>query len=143
MKKTYFFFLLLALMLKKNAHAVIMPNDSLYRVETTSSIMTNKSEKLSFFQRLVFKAGLKKVNKQIQEKKPINEVGLVAFIFFVGGVLLLLALPRIGLVFIFVAFVLGLISLMNTKKQNNIFSILTLILFILGLLIARVALDQS
>lgn len=139
----HFFFILLALMLNKNAYAVIMPTDSLCHSETTSLIIANKPEKLSFFQRLIFKAGIKKLNKQIQEKKPVNEIGLVAFIFFIGGILLLLVLPHIGLVFIFVAFILGLISLISNRKRNNVFGILTLILFIIGLLIARAALDQS
>ncbi|MDX1938943.1 MAG: hypothetical protein SFU99_00235 [Saprospiraceae bacterium] len=142
MKKMHFFFMLLALMINKNAHAVIMPNDSLYHTETASFNLSPQTEKLPFFKRLIFKAGLKKVNKQIQEKKPVNEIGLVAFILLIGGVLLLEVWPITGLVFSLIALILTLISLIANRKRNNIFGILTLILFIIGLLIARAALNQ-
>ncbi|MBK7871818.1 MAG: hypothetical protein IPJ74_14630 [Saprospiraceae bacterium] len=115
----------------------------MYHTETASFNLAPQIEKLPFFKRLIFKAGIKKLNKQIQEKKPVNEIGLVAFILLIGGVLLLEVWPITGLVFSLIALILALISLIANRKRNNIFGILALILFFVGLLILRAVLDQS
>lgn len=86
MKKPYFLFIVLMLLLCNNSYAVIMPVDSAQNTATLPTVQSSQG-KLLFFKRLIFNKLMKKLNNRNQENKPLNKIGLAGFIITVTGVL--------------------------------------------------------
>lgn len=133
------------LLLCNNSYAIIMPVDSLHVAisTTTSQSVQAKQAKLPFFKRLTYNILLKKLNKQVEEKKPLNKVGLAAFLCLIIGILILLMGLPLGGIFIYAVPILILVSFLLNKHQNNVFGIITLVLFVLGFIILSQALRQD
>lgn len=139
MKKLYWLFLVTALLMSADVNAVVMPSDSLQRATSMTTTMNTKQVKVPFFTRIALKIATKKSNQQTEGKKPINVVGVVAFILVATGALLFIVLPftaRLGLV---VLLLLGLlfdfISFITNKGKRNPYGGVALGLILLLLLI--------
>ncbi len=143
MKKLYFFFIVLMLLISNNSYAVIMPVDSFRIANPATTNIEVKQVKLPFFKRLVFNSLLKKLTKQAEGKKPLNKVGLAAFLCLMVGILFILAGSYLGGFFIFAVPILSLVSILLNKHQNNVFGIIALVLFVLGFIILSQALRQD
>lgn len=141
MKKLYFLFIVLMLLLGNNAYAVIMPVDSLQMQTSTPINIQIKQKKLPFFKRLILKSFIKKINKQTNEKKTLNIVGLIGFLSVVFSIVLFLVVTEVAVLWLLlIGILLSIISLGLNKGKRNIFGILGVILGGLGILILYLAL---
>jgi hypothetical protein len=141
MKKLYYL-LIIVLLIGSYTRAAIMPTDTLQSTTMPLTITQGKEKKLPFFKRLVFNKLMKKVHQQTTDKKPINEVGMVAFIIILIGVILFGILPfgaRLALAaLISIGGIIDLISFGANKGKRNPFGQAGCALIILFLIILLV-----
>lgn len=138
MKKLYFFIILM-LLICNNSYSVIMPVDSLHVITSTATLTEAKQAKLPFFKRLIYNKLIKKINQQTKENKPMNGVGVVAFIIILTGLILFAILPfgaRLILVAVLlIGGVIDLISFRVNRGKRNPFGQVGCALIILFLLV--------